>query len=553
MKTRVILLILTFCMLLSCVACVGERNNGGAVQTTTTGNIDEPEAAVSAWTAHGYEKTIVNASIEDVEFSTDYTVYLAKGETEGCQLIVRSDKEIKGTTLTMASGNTETIKTSAYSMNRTHSIGRKQYTDALIPYYGRKLNLEARVALPFMVEFTTDKNTPAGDHKYVYEFKDKEGNILASFNITVHVWNILLPEDKTFATAMELRQGFINNFGGVTADSYKNWYDIQLEHNICSYTLPYDILDERADAYMSDPRVTSFRVPHFSNNIDEIDEEKLLEIYNKLKSNPVWLEKAYFYPVDEPRNLEMLENLKAWEEKLTSLCPEIEIIAPYYTNIQIGADRDQTDYMAEFTDLWCPKLCFWDDEKSYGEFLGYTPAKSFADRMAELKASGERIWSYVANDPDDPYAQMFLDTEGVNQRLMLWQCYQRDIEGFLYWGTNYYGFSDADKTIMIDPWESVNTRITNGDGEVIYGCGFLFYPGMVVGVPNCVPSIRAKIFRDGVDDIELFYLAEELLGKDWLMSKTYEATPSLTEFTDNDTFAALRIEIGNALEAALEN
>jgi hypothetical protein len=69
---------------------------------------------------------------------------------------------------------------------------------------------------------------------------------------------------------------------------------------------------------------------------------------------------------------------------------------------------------------------------------------------------------------------------------------------------------------------------------------------------NCVPSIRAKIVRDGVDDIELFYLAEKYLGKDWLMEKTKEGTPTLTEYTSGDNFIKLRIEIGNALEAAMK-
>ena len=50
----------------------------------------------------------------------------------------------------------------------------------------------------------------------------------------------------------------------------------------------------------------------------------------------------------------------------------------------------------------------------------------------------------------------------------------------------------------------------------------------------------------------MFYLAEKYLDKEWLMAKTKEGTPSLTEYVDGDKFASLRIEIGNALEAALK-
>ncbi len=529
---KVLAFVLVLCTLLSLAACGSSGKKSGG---------DTP-ANIQAWTMHSFEKTVVNVAPKG-EFSTEYTVYLAKGETEGCQVAVYSDTKLQNVTFVQTSADAENIETSIYEMSRTHNIKRKYYTDALVPYNGGKLTLEKRRILPFMVEFKTNENTVAGEYKYTYELRDQKGKPLASYEITVHVWDITLPADKTFTTAAGLtNEGIFYSGGGF----YEGWYNVLLEHNICAYTLPYDILDERADAYMSDPRVTSFMI----NITDFITQEaKLLKIYEKLKTNPVWLEKAYFYPLDEPRTERHLSDLRNLEKRLTALCPEIEIMAPYYTNIQLGEGRDQTDDMAEYTDLWCPKLCLWDDAKSYGEFLDYTPSKTFAERMAEQQAKGDRIWTYVCNDPDDPYAQLFIDTEGVHQRLMFWQIYQRDIEGFLYWSTNYYGRNGG---IRINPWEDTNTRIENGDGQTIYGCGFLFYPGKDVGVTNCVPSIRAKIIRDGVDDIELFYLAEKYLDKDWLMEKTKEGTPTLTEYTSDDKFAALRIEIGNALEAAMK-
>jgi hypothetical protein len=317
---------------------------------------------------------------------------------------------------------------------------------------------------------------------------------------------------------------------------------------------------------MSDPRVTSFRVPVPTVEAEDldgdnyydtfvIDEEKLLQYCEKVKSNPVWLSKAYFYPFDEPNKPEHLELLKEIERQLTKLCPEIEIMAPYYTNIQLGESRDQTEQMEEYTDLWCPKLCLWDDARSYGDFLNYTPSKSFAERMADQVAKGDRMWAYVCNDPDNPYAQMFIDTEGEVQRLMFWQIYQRDIEGFLYWCVNYYGYEEGTAFMQNatpqNPWETTNTKITTAKGKTIYGCGFLFYPGKEVRAGLAVPSIRAKIVRDGVDDIEMFYLAEKYLDKNWLMEKVKKGTPTLTEYVSGDEYASLRIEIGNALEAAL--
>ncbi len=543
---KLLIFILALCMVLPLAACGSKK-----------GATKEPALEIKSWAFHGFEKTIVNVGPKDKTFKTDYTVYLTKGETQGCQVAIYANKDISNVTLGQASGENEHIKTSMFSMERAHACGRKyEYTDALIPYYGKRLKLQASRILPFMVEFTTTKDTPAGEYKYVYEVKDKDKNVLATYNITVHVWDIVLPEERTFQTTGGLKSDWVSHFRG----TYTEWYEAAIQHNISPYKIPYDILDEKADAYMSDPRVTAFQVSIPRNEDGTINEEKLLQYYNKIKSNKDWLKKAFFYPLDEPRTSEHLAQLRDWEKKLGELCPEIDICAPFYTNIQLGAGKDQTEDMMDYTTLWCPKLCLWDDSQSYDKYLNYKPDKTFHERMDEQIAEGDRMWSYVCNAPDDPYAQLFIDTEGVNQRLMFWQFWQRDIDGFLYWSINSYGYkegpnpSDAGikNPTKQNPWKTVNTKIPSNKGT-IYGCGFLFYPGQDVGYGGAVASIRAKNVRDGVDDVELLNLAEKYLGKEWLLEKTYEGTPSLTEFVDGDKFEALRIEIGNALESALKN
>ncbi len=543
MKKKILLLFLALCMILPLAAC-GKKNDGNA-QVTTSGENETPYAEITAWATHSYDKQIANVAPKG-DLTTEYTVYITKGETEGCQAAIRSNVEFKNITFTLASGNTEDLSIKTFSMNRTHTIKRKDYTDSLIPYYGRKLKLEADTTLSFMIDFTTTKDTPAGDYEYLYELKDKDGNVLANYKIKVHVWDIVLPEEKKFATSAGINAYYIEQMGDHRDDAYKDYYDLLLEHNLVGHKIPYDLLDERADAYMSDPKVTSFVIGLWEAK--EWPDEKILSYYNKIKSNPDWLRKAIFYTIDEPREMAHLEEYRAICNRLQTLCPEIPVIAPFYTNIQVGPGKDQVDHMAETTILWCPKLCLWDETQSYDEFLDYVPEKTFDERMKEFQEQGDTVWAYVCNDPIDPYSQLFIDTDGVNQRLLFWQCYQRDVEGFLYWGTTSWGYSGNNG---INPWDTVYNGVGDGDGAPVYGEGFLMYPGTKVGIPGGVPSIRLKLVRDGLDDIELFYLAEEYLGKDWILEKTYEATPSLVEYVDNDTFAALRIEICNALEAAM--
>jgi hypothetical protein len=205
--------------------------------------------------------------------------------------------------------------------------------------------------------------------------------------------------------------------------------------------------------------------------------------------------------------------------------------------------------------MWCPKLCLWDDSQSYDRFLDYKPEKTFAERMTEMQNEGDIMWSYVCNAPTAPYAQLFIDTDGVVHRLMMWQHYQRNIEGFLYWGSTAWGYKtpDMDYYKNIDPWKTSYNGVQDGNGNPVYGEGFLFYPGgLSLRMFEPISSIRMKILRDGIDDIEFFYLAEKVLGREWVMNYVNQATPDLTSYVSDSQFANIRIEMGNALEAALK-
>lgn len=543
-KTFSVLLALV--MLLSLFAC-------GKTPEKKEPESEPQKSGLIAWATHLTDKQRANVKPKDLNPVTAYDVYMTRGETEGCQLIVYTPEMLAEVAMRLASGENDSIVTKTFVMNKSHTVKRKEYTDSAIPYSETGLTIQKRTVLPFIVEFTTTADTPAGDYTYTYEFYDSKNKVtLATYTVSVHVWDIVLPEDKTFATAIDLRQYCLDGMGEGGVEAYENYYNTLLEHNLSAYKLPYDILDERADAYMSDPRVTSFVVGAWE--ADEWDDETLLKYYNKLKQNPVWLEKAMFYVIDEPRKPSHIEEYKAFAKRLQTLCPGIELIAPFYTNIDLGGE-DQVDAMAEDTILWCPKLCLWDDENAYKDIKSFTPTKSFAERMQEFQAEGDTVWSYVCNNPITPYAQLFIDTDGLMQRLMMWQFYQRGIEGFLYWAANAYKIpSGGTLSDMFNPWETAYHEVVDGNGAPVYGEGYVLYPGIKIGMPKtAIPSIRLKILRDGIDDIELMYLAEKYLGRDWVMEKVNEATPTLTSYTSEENFYKLRKEIGDALEKVISN
>ena len=211
---KIISVILLVCTVLSLISC------GGNEKKPSPGNVAPRPANIKAWAFNSYEKTIVNSRPSVSGTSAEFNVYLAKGESEGCQVAIYSDSKIDKVSLKLVSGETELLKPSMYAMYRTHDINGKRYTDALIPYYGRKLTLERRVTLPFMLEYTADENTPAGEYKYLYELTDNDGNVLATYNVTVHVWDFMLPKEKTFGTAVGIYYAFFSKYVGNASDFY---------------------------------------------------------------------------------------------------------------------------------------------------------------------------------------------------------------------------------------------------------------------------------------------------------------------------------------------
>ncbi len=517
---------------------------------------------ITAWATHSYDKVVLNAP--NNTNTTKYTVNMTKGESEGCQLVVMNSDASgsKKGKLVLVSAPIGSIGTSVYMLDNYETVNGKQYTDACRPYNGEQVTLGAGSVLPFLVEFTTSAATPMGDHVYLYAFVNDKGKTVALFEVTVHVWNITLPTDKTFRTAagldtwqMVVHEGMQNASDAEYLELLNDYYGFLLEHNLSPYNIPLNILSDNANGYMSNPAVTFFLVPCIGDDGELLPDAEILKYYKKLKTNPTWLKKAVFYPLDEPHTKEQVEKYNRLCEHLRKLCPDIPVIAPYYTNFKwetgisgLLSKDDQTNHMYNDSGIWCPKLCLWDDDQAYYDFGKYIrPDQSYADRMEAKRAEGTELWTYVCNDPDDPYSQLFVDTLGQNQRLLFWQIYQRNISGFLYWGTNKW-VQYNDYTQFIDPWESLDNGLVDAKGNKVIGEGNIFYPGKPVGVDGPVASLRLKYVRDGIDDIELMYLAEKHLGESWVKEKTNGATASLTSFSDADTLAAIRKEIGDALE-----
>lgn len=515
------------------------------------------DSAVKCWYTHSFTKTDPNAPKDTGLYS--YTVYMAKNETESAGFVISASEDKTGLSVEVSELVSEDGSVIQGEVLRQYYIncGGTDYPDPVAPMTDitREFDVAEGKSQAMLIQFNTNKDTAPGRYEGIVSVKCGEDTV-KQLRIAVNVWDITLPEGFTSECVMGMGWGDIYRFDPQLGenDYYRIYYDALLDYGVNAYELPYDIRSAEGQAYMSDPRVRSFRVNYSSND------DTMREYYQVLSSNEEWMEKAYFYPYDEPSSVDALNSMAAKCQRIQNLCPGVRIVVPFFVNTSISNKEDQIAFMEKYVDIWCPKsFCFTKKEDNVeGMKLLYNQKQErrfpeFGERMKSFVDEGDDLWWYVCWEPGLPYLNMYVDMTGLQNRLLFWQQKQYNVNGFLYWYINYWSRIE-------NPWNSMATVGTHYEtgktwlSDSVFGDGSLIYPGSEVGVTGPCSSMRLESVRDGLEEFELFTMLEQVSGREAVDSIIAKVSKSIVEFTDDeDAFAAARIELGNALEAALKN
>lgn len=470
----------------------------------------------------------------------DYRLYSAKNEGEDFAFVLRCDESIPDVNVEFSDFENESGDKLSAKLFREYYVETKagEFIPDAVAAQSGAFALAKNENQPMLIAVTTDAGTAAGDYTASLRICGA-GRELYEGTLSLHVWDFALPDRPACATAVGLYSESINRMHELhdperQSEMYRRYYDFLLEHRVSAYNLPYDILDARCDAYLSDPRVTSFVIP-----CD--DDEKLRSYYEKLSKNPEWLKKGTFYPLDEPTSKAHVDTLRQKVEHIRSLFPDCRIVTPFFRCDALDGERDYVDLMCGITNVWCPKSYMFDSANVYSA-KQLAQRKPFGDRMKERTKSGDELWWYVCWEPGYPYLNLFVDMSGLDHRLLFWQQKLYGVTGFLYWGANYWNGTN-------DPWSDMRT--VKDLSMDVFGDGSLLYNGNKIGIDGPCGSLRLNCIRDGIDDMAMLDMAQQLLGEDFVSDIITEVTSSLTEYTrSEDTFAAARIKLGCALEDA---
>lgn len=562
---------------------------------------DKEDASLSYWFDHLYNRTPQNDNTSTGKAT--YQIQLAKNEIEGCQFILGSEKDVEGlkvyiTDFTNGAGDTlttelfwgyyfnvegqrviEALPPVSYTPNQAFvdwaNGGNAAGVNIPVLQKYNGFDIKAGQNQAFIIKATSKPDSAPGEYSATLSVVDQNGNEVKKTTVFAYVWNFELPEASSCKTLMDLSAFNVYvsyyDYGGILTNSEgKNlphaYYDYLLANRVCAYSLPFDNANGTFSAngivdYLNNPRVVAFQTLGWTKEIraDFVD-----NAYNFLSQNPEWLEKAYFYPVDEPGNVGKLDEINYYGQMLKEHFPGYKLIVPMHVNYNVSGG-DYFSYVSEYVTAWCPKTFFYntfaewynDRDLTYEcSVINEERLGSFRDRMWAEQKDGDELWWYVTRKPQDPEITLTVNTDAVNVRTMFWQQKLYNVDGFLYYLVNdwdngmtkWYVSTEDEFLFGMDVLHEVNDSL----GVNVYSNGILLYSGAYFAQPEPVGCIRLECVRDGIEDYEYLTILEAKYGKDVVDAIINKWTTSVGEYnTDTEQFRELRAQLGALVEAAV--
>jgi hypothetical protein len=465
----------------------------------------------------------------------------ARGEWESAQIVLRAPKAWSVTISSwpgLKGPEGAEIPAAAIELRRIAYVpvpyAKKSWPDPLVPLKG-PVELKAGEDVPILVTVRVPREAKPGVYRsaIVVVSMDPGGEVegsippitRTSIPIALRVWPFAIPERPSVKTAFGISLDMALKFEGIAAGTPEaramgeRYWRILVDHRISPYEIPCDILDPEAGKFLDDPGLTTFTIPYR-------DDAAWVKARVDRCREKGWLDRAYFYPWDEPVTDEQYASLRKGVEKIRSIDPKLRIVSPFFRDSAAG--KPAYDALDGLVTIWCSVSAY------------FNPA-----RMEEKRKKGEEVWWYVCCGPGSPYANLHLTMDAADHRVLPWQMYRNRIEGFLYWSTTYWN-----PAFLKSPWLD---QVTVPDiNKELSGDGSLLYPGKLPSGERAaegpVASLRLLNLRDGFEDLEYLVLLEKAEGREAAGRAAAGISPELTKFSkDPAEYERVRREIAGRI------
>ena len=518
-----------------------------------------------------YSSKKISSSETESSGMDTFAAYMAKNEIENIQFVLYAEDGRTGLTAQIApftNENGDTIDSELFIQYYHDCAEYGMVPDAIPPLsaYGA-FDLPAGKSQAFLIKLKTSENTPTGWYSADLTVHNSNGEEVKKATVFAYVWDFALSEETACATSINLDQSYlVRAHRGETelsdTELYKVYYDYMLENRISAYTLPYPLNREEAVAYMDNPRVTSFQYPI---NNTSIMRRLFTTTFNEEGGEARFNKAYYFSNIVDAAEPEDLEALKAHYDQIantvSSYTPDYAqipfwFISTYINDIDYttgeGETIDQIEYYSDFVNLWCSKTFAYTDkeELSVPGAKVLQPEKwdsvygTFKERMAEKQQNGQKVWWFISWDVEAPYINYYMQTDGTAQRILFWQQFDNNVEGFLY---NFANFWLGDTA---DPYEN---NVSNAAYPDAHGESILLYPGTKYGIDGPVGSLRMEAMRDGIEDYQMLTMLEDLGGEGAADTFIDQLTTGMVHYsTDAEKYYSVRKALGESVEQAVK-
>ena len=187
------------------------------------------------------------------------------------------------------------------------------------------------------------------------------------------------------------------------------------------------------------------------------------------------------------------------------------------------------------------------------------------------------MWMYSAGyNKSYTYTNHVVENTGLQTKLLFWQAYQNDVNGYLYYAAN--GWQEQNPPILdttvtgskTGSWPLNRYSINvGGVTKYVFGNGVLFYGKQNAKTTSdgVVGSLRVELLRDSVEEYQMLSMLGDLKGKDRAKEIVSEVSTNVVRFlslsgfdrsawsasmSDDDIMETVRRGLGDELEAAVK-
>lgn len=536
---------------------LGEKLTRDRTVTTRSG----PNRRYVAWTETSMKRVLIDAFPAKSPPPLEARIALAKNEDESFQVAIRPapGRELRNCTVRisdLADGQGHVLAGSNIDWKQVGFVFLAKlyphplmtdavpgwWPDPLLP--AKKFSVTGGTTQALWFTVHTPPDTPAGTYR---------GHVVVApanapaftVPLSVRVYDFALPVQPHIKTAFALMDGYLEKvYGNVPRDLRRKYGDFVLRHRLnpddISRYRPPDIDDI---AYYDRRGLNAFNVL----NMVEVKGRPTWVSYSPKSAYTPAFKKKLIAKLDpyvaelKKRDLTGKAYVYTFDERGKDFWP---IITEYFGLIKSRYGIQTLTTAKVPLDPAIMKKLNVDWNCPLSPLYDY-------DQAEKCRRAGLEVWAYVCGGPRAPYANWLADDPLIEARVIWWQAYHQQMDGFLYWGLNIWGRAHNDRPI--DP-DKDGPRLawsitTGGRHERLHGDGELLYPG----IDGPIGSIRLANIRDGIDDYEYLWLLARKQGLPAARAACLPVTRNLTTFThDPAVLRAQRAQIAARITAGKE-